>query len=206
MDEIHLAPSKEQAGATPDRNITRQGVQNHLDRLVEAGLVRAGTTDRKGRRAMNEFVLDHARVFAVVEELRKLSEFGPNVPLDPFATIHLPDSPTSAWEDGPKLVLVHGVREGTAYPLRAALVKPPRGWIVGRAAGAHVPLEYDPYVSAENAEILRSPDGSFGLLDLRTARNGTFLNWRRLPAGGVAPLRSGDVIGVGRSLLLFRDA
>lgn len=205
LDEIHLAPAKEHAGETPERNITRQGVANHLDKLVEAGLVRVGSTDRKGRRALNEYVLDHARVFALVEELRKISEFGPHVPLDPFATIQMPETAAEPWESGPKLVLVHGVREGTSFPLKPSAVKPPRGWIVGRSGESHVCLEYDPYVSAENAEIIHRADG-YRVLDLRTAKNGTFLNWRRLPAGGEASLANGDVLGLGRSLLVFRDA
>jgi pSer/pThr/pTyr-binding forkhead associated (FHA) protein len=101
-------------------------------------------------------------------------------------------------------VLVHGVHEGHVFPLRAPPAAGGRGWIVGRAKDAAVSLDYDPYVSIENSEILRV-GRQFRILDLRTSKNGTLLNWKRLPVGGESPLRTGDVIGVGRSLLLFRE-
>lgn len=203
LDEIHLSPGTSQAAGSPDRAISRQAVQNHLDKLIEAGLVRVAQTDRKGKRLVQEYGLDHVRLFAVLEELRKLSTLASDGPVDPFATEGLADARTLAWEEGAKCVLVHGVREGTAFPLRHKDLKPPRGWVLGRAPDLPVSLEYDPYVSSENAEILRVGDG-YRLLDLRTAKNGTFINWQRLPVGGQVPLKSGDVIGVGRSLLVFR--
>lgn len=204
LDEIHLTPHPSQAGLTPERPLTRQAVQHHLNQLTEAGLVRVRATERKGGRALQEYVLDHARLFAVVEELRKFSAIESLVPLDPFVTAGLAESRTPAWDEGPKLVLVHGVHEGRAFSLRHAELRPGRGWVIGRSPEAHVSLEYDPYVSTENAEILRVGN-EFRLLDLRTAKNGTYLNWSRLPTGGEARLRTGDLIGLGRSLLLFRE-
>lgn len=47
-------------------------------------------------------------------------------------------------------------------------------------------------------------DGRSLLLDLPGNRNGTLLNWKPLARGGVAELKAGDVVGVGRSLLVFR--
>lgn len=204
LDEIHLTPGESQAGENPDRPISRQAVQNHLDKLQEAGLIRVGLTDRKGKRAIYEYTLDHARLFAVTEELRKVSALEPTVTLDPNATEGLPDAPQAPWEEGAKLVLVHGVHEGRAFALKPSKTRPGRGWVLGRAPECAVPLEYDPYVSHENAEIV-AVGRQYRLLDLRSSKNGTFLNWRRLPIGGEAPLRSGDVIGLGRSLLLFRE-
>ncbi|MGQ0536289.1 MAG: FHA domain-containing protein [Methanobacteriota archaeon] len=205
LDEIRLTPSPSQAGENPERNISRQAVQNHIDRLLEAGLVRVGMTDRKGTRAHHEYVVDHARLFAVVEELRKVSTFEANVPLDPFMTEGLPEARERDWQEGAKLVLVHGIHEGKAFPLRQQDVKAPRGWVIGRAADAHISLEYDPYVSTENAEIMQV-GAKFRLLDLRTSKNGTFVNWQRMPVGGEVVLAGGDIIGVGRSLLVFRES
>lgn len=205
LDEIHLTPGASQAGENPDRPISRQAVQNHLDKLHEAGLVRVGETDRKGKRAIHEYTLDQARLFAVCEELRKVSALEPTVALDPNATEGLPESRGAAsWETGAKLVLVHGVHEGRAFALKPSLTHPGRGWVIGRTADAAIALEYDPFVSLENAEVVQV-GRQHRLLDLRSSRNGTFLNWRRLPVGGEATLRSGDVIGVGRSLLVFRE-
>lgn len=205
LEEIRLTPGPSQARDRPQRPISRQAVQSHLNRLVEAGLVRVGSAGRAGRKAVHEYVVDHARLFAVVEELGKLSALESLVPLDPYVTEGLPEARDRTWEEGAKLVLVHGVREGTAFPLRQGELKGERGWVIGRAPRAHVRLEYDPYVSLENAEVL--PAGNaFKLLDLRTSKNGTFLNWGRLPVGGESALRSGDIIGIGRSLLVFREA
>ncbi|MEO7397883.1 MAG: FHA domain-containing protein, partial [Ilumatobacteraceae bacterium] len=57
--------------------------------------------------------------------------------------------------------------------------------------------------SLENSEI-RADGNDFVLVDLRSSRNGTWLNWRRLGAEVRARLEPGDVIGIGRSLLVFR--
>lgn len=207
LDEIELTPSSAQAGKRPERTITRQAVRGHLEKLVEAGLVRVRVGERrgdKGRRSVQEYYVDHARLFALVDELRKLTLIESRVEPDPYMTSVLGQHGGSAWPSGVKVVVVRGTHEGKAMLLRHADVAPPRGWIIGRAARSNVRLEYDPYVSSENSEII--PDGQgFRLLDLRNARNGTFLNWQRIPVGGEVPLRNGDIIGVGRSLLLFRQ-
>lgn len=205
LGEIRLTPSEPQAGESPERTISRQAVQKHLDQLVEAGLVRVRTARRDDRRAQKEYVLDQAQLFAVVEELEKLSNLQARVEPDPYETAPLKESGRGDWPDGPKLVLVHGVHEGRAYPLSRSDLDEPRGWIIGRGPDAHVRLDYDPYVSQENSEIVPTEDGGYELLDLRTSKNGTRLNWRQLAVGGEATLRSGDIVGVGRSLLLFRE-
>lgn len=66
-------------------------------------------------------------------------------------------------------------------------------------------LDYDPYVSLENAAVARAGDG-FDVSDLPQSKNGTAVNWEVLPKGGRRELRPGDLIGVGRSLLLFLSA
>jgi len=203
LDEIHLTPTAaiEMGGA--DRAMTRQGVQNHLDKLIDVGVVRVAPTDRKGKRGILEYRLDAARLFALIEELRRITREPAVGPVDPLATQQLADPAQAPWAEGPKLVLVHGIREGRVFPLLQRDLRAPRGWLVGRSPGVPVRLDYDPYVSLENAEILQR-GSDYRLLDLRTAKNGTYVNWRRLPPGGETPLESGDVIGVGRSLLVFR--
>ncbi|MBI4394331.1 MAG: FHA domain-containing protein [Euryarchaeota archaeon] len=203
LDEIHLTPSASNAGASPDRRISRQAVRGHLEQLKEAGLIRVRSTGRGGRRERQEYVLDPARLFAVVDEMRKLSTFEPTVPLDPFATEDLKHQWGPEWVNGLKLVLIRGVQVGRVFALRDMEVRPSRGWVIGRSREAHVPLEYDHYVSPENTEIIKTGN-EYRVLDLRHAKNGTTLNWKRLPLGGEARLENGDVIGVGRSLLLFR--
>ncbi len=204
IDEIVLTPGPTRAGSRPERPLARQTVREHLEQLVATGIVRVRLTDRHGKRGQQEFVLDRARLFAALEDIRKLGSLTAFVPLDPGDTRVAGREPEPAWDEGPKLVLVHGVKEGTAFPLRSELLKEGRGWVIGRREGVAVNLSYDPFVSHHHAEILR--DGErFRLMDLRTARNGTLVNWHRLPVGGEARLEPGDVIGVGRSLLVFRQ-
>ena len=70
--------------------------------------------------------------------------------------------------------------------------------IIGRDPQGDVVLE-DLGVSRNHARILREGD-SFLLEDLGS-RNGTVLNRRKLPKNGNSPLRAGDVVQVGRSLI-----
>lgn len=207
IDEIRLSPAPAQAGESPDRAITRQAVQKHLDRLMEIGLVRSKTVKRPGKRSQNAYQTDHARLFALVEEFRRLCKVPPTRAIEPLATTALPAEERGPGRDveGPRLVLVHGVHEGRTYPLRRADLEGPRGWVIGREADLPVALPFDPFVSKENAEVLPADDGGYEVMDLRTAKNGTFVNWERLPVGGRAPLASGDVVGVGRSLLVFKE-
>jgi DNA-binding transcriptional ArsR family regulator len=200
LDEIRLERSD---SGVP---MSRQSVQEHLDRLMEVGLVRAGHREREGRRGASEYLLDHARLFDILEELRRLAAFEGRVSLSALETQRARGSPEApAWPPGPKLVLVHGVEEGRVFPLPPSLLRDGRGWVVGRAPHAHVRLDYDPYVSADNSEVLPR-GGGYALLDVRSATNGTSLNWTRLPPGGEARLSDGDIVGVGRSLLVFRSS
>ena len=202
--DIRLAPGLAQAGGSPDRTMSRQAVENHLNQLVENGFVRLLPANPRRGRPANQYVTDHPSLFALVEDLRRLSALRSVEKLDPSQTIAAAPGGSQAWAEGPKVVLVHGSRDGQAFPLRSAALHGSRGWIIGRKSGAHVELDYDPFVSSENSEIVKR-GAEFRLLDLRTARNGTSLNWRRLPVGGEEPLHSGDIVGVGRSLLVFRE-
>ena len=101
---------------------------------------------------------------------------------------------------GPKLVLVHGVYEGKAFALSSE-TEQARGWLIGRRRDAPISLDYDPYVSTENAVVKRAGEG-FRIEDLGS-KNGTAINWEHLDERGTHQLRPGDVIGVGRSLLSY---
>lgn len=201
MDQVRLRPSPSQAGARPERPISRAAVQQHLAQLVEAGLVRV-LPEAKGSRA-KAFVLDHARLFALVEEVRSLGQLRGELQ-NPGLTLGQASVPSSSWSAGPKLILVHGVKEGRAFPLRAAALTEDRGWIIGRAATSAVCLDYDPYISHEHAEVSLAGAG-FQVTALPEARNGTRLNWLPVPPGATVALAAGDVLGVGNSLLVFRE-
>lgn len=205
VHDIRLSPGSSRAGKSPDRPLARPSVLHHLDPLIQAGLVRVVAPDGRDDAALHEYVGDHARLFQLSEELRDLTLQARSDRAEAMETVAQEAAGTDAWEEGPKLVLVHGVQEGRVFPLRHTALHGPRGWVIGRRPQAHVRLEYDPFVSVENSEIVHDR-GAFQLMDLRSARNGTRLNWKRLPVGATAPLESGDVVGVGRSLLVFREA
>lgn len=203
IGNLIIAPGPGRAGGRPERPITRQSVLEHLHKLEEVGLVKSRPAGKE-RSTQLEYVTVRTQLFAMMESLREVTETQPIV-TDPSQTQAA--SPWSTYRDtgtGPQLIVVHGAEPGKVFPLRPDARTTGRGWILGRKTQCHVCLDYDPYASSENAEILRKDDGGFRLLDLRTARNGTWLNWKRLPLGAEAPLQAGDVIGIGRSLLVFR--
>lgn len=194
--EIRLSPHRVVAGENPERAVSKQAVQAHLDKLVDVGLVRVDTIVQDGR-ATNRYVMNSPRFYAILEELRQLNlrYAGRGATGDDTGTLMggpSPDAPA-----GPRLVLVHGVYEGKQFPLDGA-----GGWTIGRAPGAAVRLDYDPFVSMEHAFLAREGD-AFLVSDAPESKNGTQVNWQALPKGAKRRLRAGDVVGVGRSLLSF---
>lgn len=191
--DIALPPSRSDAWGQSERAITREAVRGHLHELMAVGLVKQ---TRRGN--VTRFVANHGRLFVVAEHLRSLAHVQPEQGV-PSQTLVLGVQQARPPPEGPSLVLVRGVREGEAFPLSPKADT----WLVGRAANADVRLDYDPFVSARQARLLRKRN-EFYLQDLPGNRNGTLLNWSRLAPGALAPLRAGDVIGAGLSLLVVR--
>lgn len=201
LPEIRLSARQVRAGQNPERLISRQALQEHLDRLIQIGVVTA--RESESGRPSREFVVNGQRLYQIMDEFWRVGTvFAGNAPTTE-GTATLGAVQATPLAPGPKLVLVRGLLEGKAFPLRRADLREGRGWIAGRKKGLHVALEYDPYVSLENSEIVPTEKG-FEIMDLASSRNGTWVNWQPLPDGGRAALKSGDVIGVGRSLLVFR--
>jgi DNA-binding CsgD family transcriptional regulator len=97
----------------------------------------------------------------------------------------------------PYLLLRDGASALVLHPLEAV-----KGTILGRAAECDVPLAWDQEVSRAHAR-LECHGGVWSLVDDGLSRNGTFLNEERLQ--GRATLRHGDVLRVGRTVLVFRQ-
>lgn len=199
LGDIRLAPSRKDRDRNPARALSRQAVEEHLQKLEELGLVHARTSEREGR-VVTEYVVNQAKLFVVVEELRRLSLLRP-VHLSATAagqagprSRDLPELPA-----GPALVLAGGPLEGTAFPLVGS-----GPWVVGREKDASVPLPFDPFVSKANAKVWREGDGF--LVQALPAKNGTRVNWQPLAEGEVRPLRPADTLGVGRTVMLLRGA
>lgn len=183
------------------RVISRQAVREHLDRLIAIGVVHASAAERDYGET-TEYSLNHQSLYAIAEEFRGLARLRPaSEPVAP--TVEKRGATTDARAiSGPRLVLVKGLDEGRSFPLIAPAAGT-RAWTIGRRRGLDVSLDFDPFVSTENA-LIAWEGGAFHLQDLPDSRNGTMLNFAPLEKGERRRLAYSDVIGVGRSLLLFR--
>ena len=198
LREIQLrAQTNDEVG----RSISRQAVREHLDRLIAIGVVHAREAQRDYGETV-EYSLNHQSLFAIAEEFRGLARLRPAT--EPVAaTVERRAAPAEpARADGPCLVLVKGLDEGRSFPLPSPATGR-RQWAIGRRRGLDISLDFDPFVSTENALVVWDGD-RFVVQDLPDSRNGTTLNFQPLAKGETRELRLGDVIGVGRSLLLFR--
>lgn len=196
LREITLRSSTDDA----TRSISRQAVREHLDRLIAIGVVHAREAHRDYGET-TEYSINHQSLFALSEEFRGLARLRPTS--EPVSqTVHRPGAASEPRApDGPALVLVKGLDEGRTFPLDAAARQ---RWTIGRRRGLDVALDFDPFVSTENALV--TWDGtSYAIEDLPESRNGTLVNFVPLARGDRRVLRTADVIGVGRSLLLFRS-
>lgn len=195
LAEIELRPPDGPAGG---RTLARQTVREHLDRLIEEGYVVTREVERPYGSTV-EFLLNHQTIFALSEEMRRLARLRPDV--EPAMRTQPGGEPGGASATGPCFVLAKGLDEGAFFDLKP----PPSGkaeWIVGRRRGVAVALDFDPYISAENT-LVTWDGGAHHVEDLPGSRNGTSLNFRPLAKGTRVALRHGDIVGVGRSLLVY---
>lgn len=183
--------------------LTRQGAKRHVDALLACGLIEEG----RGRRPtgpVTEYRVVPPKVFMLAIELFDLGsgelkdvEGGAGATVKGPAGRRLEESRARV----PGLVLAHGFGAGRRFPL---LVRPETGdrWTIGRDAEAAIRLDYDPFVSGKHAEVFL--EGSHYLVGDLYSTNGTFLNGNQVPRGSPQRLVAGDLVAVGRSLLVFQ--
>lgn len=194
LGEIEVRGHRPDAG----RTVARQTVKEHLDRLLQAGFVLAREAERPYG-PTKEFLVNHQALFALSEDVKGLARLRASVE-PPVSTTPL-GAPAEPAAEGPRLVLVKGLEDGTTYDLRPRGEGPQR-WVVGRRRGLAVSLDFDPFVSAENT--LLTWDGARHLAeDLPGSRNGTRVNHRLLAPGERRPLKHGDLLHVGNCALLY---
>ncbi len=208
LNDIDLSPANPGPDENADRTLTRQGIQYHLDQLLEQGLIHVGQHDAPGQRPRRVYEIDRGRLFLLTEQIQDLLVARQTTPsrAGNGGTRHATDgnrepdrAPTRP--NTPYLAVVHGPARGRLITLADHIISEDRGWVIGRSDNAHIQLPIDPLVADEHAEILPTDEG-FEVLDLRTSGR-TEVNWDPVPLGGSHPLASGDVIGVGHSLLVF---
>ncbi|MCI0701029.1 MAG: ATP-binding protein [Planctomycetia bacterium] len=92
----------------------------------------------------------------------------------------------------PRLIVIRGVDEGKQFDLSSPIVT------VGRHSANAVSL-HDTQVSRRHLELRAAAGGGYQLVDLGSG-NGTLLNGQHIQS---APLRSGDTITLGQSVLMY---
>lgn len=178
--------------------VTRQAARKHLDKLVGIGVLEKRSGIRESG-PVTEYLINPQALFLIYDEFEKLGSLRGDERQDVLhRTLAEPGKRVVAEPaQGPCFYIVRGLNTGQRLPLAAR----DREWTVGRDTRCDFPIPHDPYASNRHAEV--HWDGrQFVLTDLRST-NGTHHNWALLPRGGGVALRHGDVVGVGKTLLLF---
>lgn len=189
--------------------MNRYAAKRHVDDLVAIGFVRSVQGERETG-PVRDYVIAPEAFFELYDAVRVLGELRPapeafaqTMPglLTRTKPAGTPRRDPHAATPHPYLVAVYGAEVGRAFPLIPNR-ESTAAWTFGRDSKAHIPLELDPFVSNRHARITRNRL-EFVLTDTFST-NGTWLNWQRLPEGESVPLRHGDIVGVGKTLLVFR--
>ncbi|MEA3201445.1 MAG: Inner rane component of cytoplasmic domain [Thermoplasmata archaeon] len=193
--DVDVRPRRRDADLSAERTMSRQAISLHLDVLEESGFV-----NRLDGEGASKFVVSAQRLFAVVEDLRGLTAIEPTMRVDVDATEAEGGAAVSPeWPRSPRLVLLGGPWEGRAFGLDG-----PGPWSVGRSRQNDITLEYDPFASSRSAGIARE-GAAFVLSSEPQARNPARVNFTPVGRGTSVPLRPGDIVGVGRSHLVFQS-
>lgn len=188
--EIRLEAGADHADLRADRPLNRTTIIHHLEILEEVGLVERLEPEGK-------YVVSQQVLFSILEELGHLSRIRPSVALDVNETQPVAETPHGKPQTGPRLILVGGPREGTAFSLIGS-----GPWTVGRDRSVEVSLDYDPHVSRRHLVVHRNASGH-AVEHVADATNTTLLDFQPLAAGRHVPLGTGAVLTVGASRLVF---
>lgn len=181
--------------------MSRQAAQEHVALLVEAGLLEKAAGERPSGPVV-EYRLVRQRYFSLFEDLRVLGATLPEADAEALQrTLAGPAQAPGARAEQAELLVVGGFSPGLCAPLQrgsagAALV-------LGRDPASGLVLDWDLMVSNRHAEVRPQPKGHL-VVDL-FSRNGTYLNGTRIPGGTPVPMRSGDLLQVGRTMVVYRD-
>lgn len=181
--------------------MSRQAAQEHVAQLVDAGLIEKQRGERPSGPVV-EYRLVKPRYFALFEDLRALGAALPEPDADALQrTLAGPASARGARGDQPELVVVGGFSPGLVAPLHRGTGAPPL--VIGRDPASALVLDWDLMVSNRHAEV-RAHAAGHALVDM-FSRNGTFVNGARASSGTPVPLRAGDLVQVGRTMIVYRD-
>lgn len=181
--------------------ISREGARKHLQRLLDAGLVERRGGLREGTSVI-EYVVNGEGLFLLYDAFERWGSQHPGGPRSQaMPTVPVPTPPGRRAAIDPCLTVVHGFNVGLRVHLDPRSDAPA---VIGRERRCDLALRHDAFASGRHAEVAWTGRG-FRVRDLRST-NGTSLNWQPLPKGGQRDLRHGDIVGVGKTLLLFWEA
>lgn len=178
--------------------VARQTAKKHVDKLLSIDVIEKQQGQRPSGPVV-EYVVVPQRLFEISEEFAKLGVLKPEDEAADLSRTQAATETPAADADpiGPRFVLAHGMDRGRVFPLHGS-----DPWRIGREPDSEVALEYDPFVSNQHAEVTRA-GGEHRLADAYST-NGTFLNGARIERGGEVTLSPGDIVEVGKSVLVFQ--
>lgn len=179
-------------------SMSRQAAEKHVEKLHEIGAVEKQAGERETG-PVREYVVDPQRLFDLSQEFSKLGDLERQDDQEALARTLQGREGSGSVPQHPSLVVVHGIEKGSGYPL----APPDESWTIGRDEERDIPLGYDPYVSNQHAEVRRDGD-TYRVVDAFST-NGTLVNWEELEPGEERRLEPGDIIGVGKSLLVYQE-
>lgn len=187
--DIVVKPRRRDEGLQQERAMSRQSIMEHIEHLETIGVVNRVPEE-------GGYVTSAQHLFAIVEDMRALSAIETSMRVDVDSTMQQAGPQATAWPAGSKLVLVAGPWQGRAFPLSGD-----GPWTLGRSSTQSVALTYDPFASGENARLVK--EGASVMVDaVHGARNPPHINFS--PVTGPRVLRPGDILGIGRSLLVYQ--
>lgn len=192
LREITVRPARKTASGRAS-TMSLSALRHHLDTLLAIGAIVQRPRLRDGQR-VDTYQVSHPNLFALTEELRGLARIrGDDDILD--GTMPVDATPVRPVHQGRRLTALNGPIEGECYALGKGTTR------LGRQPDCTVWLAHDPYVSLVSAYIdvdkearLRAVEGA----------NPPHINW--VPVTREATLRTGDVIRLGRTNLLYHEA
>lgn len=183
-------------------DMSRQAASRHVEKLLDRGFIRELEGWRESG-PVKEYQVVPQRLFALGMALAEMGELepegGPDVQ-DSERTADLEDdeAPRGGDPQTARLLLANGPEQGETLPLEGADGR----WTLGRDEDRDLTIDWDPYVSARHAEVHLGIDGHT-VVDARSS-NGTFVNFSRIPPAKRVDLEPGDVIRVGRTVLVYQ--
>lgn len=177
--------------------IARQAAKKHVDKLLDIGVIEKQRGERDSG-PVTEYLIVPQRLFELTEQFSKLGTLESETEDDGLERTQTLDAPAGGMPKAarPALAVVHGRDQGEIHRLDG-----PGPWTIGRDEENEIVLDYDPFASNRHAEVRREADGHV-LVD-RFATNGTYRNWEQLDRGDEVTLTPGDVVGIGKSLLVY---